>query len=101
MCPVCNNEYARCICIKTKECKKIILSVTEEQIKKSKFVTIVHGIDCFEDFKTIKNKVGTGGTFIDNVGSFRGRISKRILKILHQLGYTYEHSPATNISKYN
>lgn len=86
-CPFCTNDRTNCYCFRTAQNEKVFHSIMQYHVKKRKFATAVCGINSVSDFRLLKNRLGTGGTYSDSKCTFRGKISSRLIKVLKELGY--------------
>jgi translation initiation factor 1 len=93
ICPKCGLPKQACVCEQiVKSSQKI--KVTTEKKRYGKIMTVVtgfeSGIDVKKIAKTLKNELACGGTYKDNVIELQGDHSKKIKKILSELGFNEE-----------
>ena len=86
-CSYCAQPTSDCICPKTRSQGGSVTSIAQKALKKGKYVTLVSGNLNPEDFKKIKQMLGTGGSLTGQLTTFRGKVSKRVKNILGGLGY--------------
>ena len=80
-----------------KEFQKII--VRAERRSYGKIVTILEGIDpsiAKETLKNLKQKLGCGGTYKDNLIELQGDHREKIKKLLLELGFKEENIEISN-----
>lgn len=84
-CPYCNSSP--CICPKANYTGGLINSIGQRQLKRGKYITVVSGVVHQADFKTLRQRLGTGGVWASDYCTFRGKVTRRITPLLKQLGY--------------
>lgn len=86
-CIYCNLITSHCICpIKTYD--KLVSQINEKLIKKGKWITTIYSSLNKYEYKMLKDKLGTGGTYNPQKIELRGKVSSRATKILESLGYS-------------
>jgi len=88
-CKLCNYAQNKCICSLCTTGVKIITNIEQRRVKRKKFITILHGNITKNEFKQIKDHVGTGGKYIEGKIQLRGRMSEKIRKVLESLNYKF------------
>ena len=89
-CKLCNYSQNKCICSLCTTGTKIITNIEQRRVKRKKFITVLHGEITKNEFKQIKDQVGTGGKYIEGKIQLRGRMSEKIRKVLESLNYKFD-----------
>lgn len=91
ICPKCGLPKDLCTC-ETLDREKQKITVTEEEKRFRKVMTVIRGLDKSEDtkrvLKELKTRLACGGTYKDGEIELQGRHSKKISKILVSLGFS-------------
>ena len=85
-CIYCNFPTELCFCPHQSNKSKLVSEIREKSFKKKWVTEIIGSIDK-EDFKTLKDKLGTGGKYFVDKIELRGKITDRCLDLLKKLGY--------------
>lgn len=85
-CVFCNEYTGECVCpLEGKT--KLIFSIGEKILKKKKWITTVYGQIDKKDFKTLKDKIGTGGNHFQDKIQLRGCVAMRVKNLLKEMDY--------------
>lgn len=86
----------RCVC-PTRRTNRYIDRIQTFKVKARRYVTRIYGELETQDFKKMKDLLGTGGTLYKDHFEFRGTATVKLLEVLQKLGYRVAPAVQANI----